>query len=104
MRMVGVMVGGWRGGGQAEVGEDGVDGFGGGDEGEDAHVASALGEGQGKVESYCDRLCIRGHCVPVGNVGVPQPFNHMSRYSLTHRDPSEKLWVRIGASRLPVRW
>jgi hypothetical protein len=33
---------------QAEVCEDGVDGFCGGDEGEDAHVASAVGAGEGE--------------------------------------------------------
>jgi hypothetical protein len=40
--------GGRRGSGQAEVGEDGVDGFCGGDEGEDAHVAAAAGAGEGE--------------------------------------------------------
>jgi hypothetical protein len=35
-----------RGGGQAEVGEDGVDGFCSGDEGEDAHVGAAAGAGE----------------------------------------------------------
>jgi hypothetical protein len=39
---------GRRGGGQAEVGEDGVDGFCGGDEGEDAHVGAAAGTGEGE--------------------------------------------------------
>jgi hypothetical protein len=39
---------GRRGGGQAEVGEDGVDGFSGGDEGEDAHVGAAVGAGEGE--------------------------------------------------------
>jgi hypothetical protein len=49
---------GRRGGGQAEVGEDGVDGLGGGDEpersggrrrqGEDAHVGAAAGTGEGE--------------------------------------------------------
>ena len=39
---------GWRGGRQAEVCEDGVDGLGGGDEGEDTHVGAAVGAGEGK--------------------------------------------------------
>jgi hypothetical protein len=37
-----------RAGGQTEVGEDGIDGLGGGDEGEDAHVAAAAGAGEGE--------------------------------------------------------
>jgi hypothetical protein len=39
---------GRRGGGQAEVLEDGVRGFCGGDEGEDAHVGAAAGAGEGE--------------------------------------------------------
>jgi hypothetical protein len=39
---------GRRGGGQAEVCEDGVRGFCGGDEGEDAHVGAAVGAGEGE--------------------------------------------------------
>jgi hypothetical protein len=39
---------GRRGSGQAEVGEDGVDGFSGSAEGEDAHVGAAVGAGEGE--------------------------------------------------------
>jgi hypothetical protein len=39
---------GRRGGGQTEVGENGVRGLGGGDEGEDAHVAAAIRAGEGE--------------------------------------------------------
>jgi hypothetical protein len=37
-----------RAGGQTEVGEDGIDGLGGGDEGEDAHVGAAVEAGEGE--------------------------------------------------------
>ena len=39
---------GRRSGGQAEVAENGVNGLGGGDEGEDAHVGAAVGAGEGE--------------------------------------------------------